>query len=78
MNRRRFLKASLAATGAAAGMANAVASAAEKPAERPTAPKDPIMPDSNSAARPSHLQLRSKMLCRWPGSAAGPGFRICV
>lgn len=41
MNRRRFLKASLAATGAAAGMAHAATSAAEKPAERPTPQKDP-------------------------------------
>ena len=55
MNRRRFLKASLAATGAAAGMADAVASAAEKPAEKTTPQKDPTMPDPNSDARPNIL-----------------------
>jgi len=51
MNRRRFLKASLAAAGAAAGMAATVTAAAEEPVERTVPQKDPIMPAPNSATR---------------------------
>ncbi len=57
MNRRRFLKASLAATGVAASMADAVASAAEKLVESIKPQTGPIVPVPNPAAQKPNILL---------------------